>query len=192
MKLVKIPTKRPGKKLKLNFRKLRKIFLVAALVVIIAIGLYFAWPWLKSKGIVPVGDDERRDNLHASRNEQDYSAILLKNLEANEGEISKAEPAARYEHYAKKANELTMLERYLEAEQAFLEAEKTGAIQADLGLAEAHYVSFGMMYEAKGDHPAAHEQYEKALSAVQKLPSTNDMKSIKLEEINELLERTKG
>ena len=190
MKLIKIPTKRQGRKLKLNVRKLRNILLVLILVAVVVGGLYLAWPWLKSKGIVPVGDNERKDALHASRDEQAYSEILLKNIEANEKDLANATPTEQYEYYADKANELTMLERYDEADGAFKEAEKRAV--NDPKLAEALYTNWGMMYEAKGDKTAAHTMYQKALAAVSKLETDQTAKQIKTEEINKLLERTKG
>lgn len=194
MSFIKLPAKKPRKKLKLhiNGRKVLRLVIVLAVLAVVIGGTAAAWPWLKSKGVVPVADNERRDNLHTSRDQKEYSAQLLKNLEENEPSVKDAEPSVRYEHYAKKAGELTALERYEEAEQTYLAAERTGYPAENPAIAEAHYISFGIMYEAQGNDSAAHSQYLKAESAVKQLNDSNEMKTIKLEEIAELLKRTEG
>lgn len=173
-------------------RLLKRALLGLIVVALLGAALWAAWPWLKSQGIVPVADNERRDALHASRDEKAYSDILLKNLEANETNLTAAEPAVQYEHYANKANELTMLERYPEAEQAFLQAEKTNLPKNDSRIGSAFYVSFGMMYEAQGNKPKAHDQYLKAKAIRETMQGEESEKRLGLEEINVLLERTKG
>ena len=173
-------------------RLLKRALLGLIVIGLLGVALWAAWPWLKSRGIVPVADNERRDVLHSSRDEKAYSGILLKNLEANETALKTAEPAVQYEHYANKANELTMLERYPEAEQAFLQAEKTNLPKDDPRIGSAFYVSFGMMYEAQGNDPKAHEQYLKSKTIRETMKVDESEKRISLEEINLLLERTKG
>lgn len=173
-------------------RLVKRVLIVTVVVALLGVVLWAAWPWLKSQGVVPISDDDRRSPLYASRNEKNAAEDTLKALAAKEATIKDAEPSVKYDYYAAKATELTALERYDEAEQAFLAAEQTGQIAADSKIAEAFYINFGMMYEAKGDAAKAHATYEKARVSIEKMDMEADLKKIKLEEINELLDRTKA
>ena len=176
MKLIKIPTKRPGKKLKLNVRKLRKIFLMLLLVGAVAIGLIFAIPWAQD---VKEGYDQKQ-----------YSDRLADEIAGRGGDIKSAEPAEQYAFYSDKATQLMLAERYDEAEAAYLAIEKTGYLATDPLAAAAYYSNLGVMYEQKGDTAKAHEQYLRSKEIREKLDIDASDKRIMLEEIDLMIERT--
>lgn len=173
-------------------RVVKRVLIGVIVVALLGAALWAAWPWLKEKGVIPVADNERRSPLHTSRDQQAYSGTLLQAIEANEAKIQNAEPQAKYEHYADKAEKLTAMERYPEAEQAFLQAEKTDVPKNDPRIGSAFYVSFGMMYETQGNDEKAHDQYLKSKAIREAMQVDESEKRISLEEINLLLERTKG
>ena len=166
--------------------------MVLAVLAVVIAGTTAAWPWLKSKGIVPVADNQRRDNLHASRDQVKYSELRVKELKNLEASLDGAEPAAKYSHYFDLATHLTAAQRYDEAEQAFLAAERTGYLKTNPAAAEGYYVDLGGMFEARGDKAQARTQYQKARTVVEASDADANTKRLKLQEIDELIKRTEG
>lgn len=167
-----------------------RVLLGVIIVVLLGVALWTAWPWLKSKGIVPVADGQRRDNLHASRDQAEYSELRVKELKDSEGSLEGAEPAVVYSHYFYLATHLTAAERYDEAEKAFLAAERTGYLKTNPAAAEGYYIDLGSMFEARGDKVQARAQYQKAKVVVEVSDSDPDTKRLKLQDIGELIKRT--
>lgn len=194
MSFIKLPAKKPRKKLKLhiNSRKVLRVVVILAVLAVLIGGTAAAWPWLKSKGVVPVADNERRDNLHASRDQQEYSELRVKELKDSEASLEDAEPAAVYSHYFDLATHLTAAQRYDEAEQAFLAAERTGYLKTNPAAAEGYYIDLGGMFEAQGDKVKARTQYQKARVVVEASDADADTKRLKLQEIDELIKRTEN